>query len=127
MEAMIAVRKMNLLCPSVSAGSRELIRQLRARKKFTNAVIGTTTGIGVLVALFAAGFFFGPAALAGSALYASITAGGTSGTALAVAGGVAGSTAVISGGTLAVKVPWEDGRFEKSGFSKPPYPMLAFR
>jgi len=113
MQALVAVRKMNLLFPAVSSGSRELVRHLNAAKRRNNVKIATVAGISVLPALYAAGFFFGPAGLAASSAYALVTAGGASATVLGKIGVVGVTVASVGVVSLGTKVFLEGARFEK--------------
>lgn len=113
-EALVSIRKMSLLFSGVAEGSRSLVTTLKSRKKTTNILVGTAVGVGLVAGIFAAGFFFGPAWLAGASIYAWFAAGTAGTTTLAVGGSVGGLTALVGGVTLGIKVPWENGRFENS-------------
>lgn len=115
MQALVAVRKMNLLFPAVVEGSRGLVHGLAAKKSRTNKVLTTTTVVGASAGLFAAGFFFGPPALV-AALYAAWISAGTTGAMALGAAGAAGTVgAGIGSAALLFRMPWTDGaRWEKS-------------
>jgi hypothetical protein len=91
---------------------------LKLKQGDTNGKLGATAVAGGLVALYAAGFFFGPAALASCALYSWLTAG--TATAALAAGGVLGGAATVGCGGAAVG----KGILEGSQFKKGKTPIM---
>ncbi|XP_014550694.1 hypothetical protein COCVIDRAFT_20924 [Bipolaris victoriae FI3] len=97
-EAMVATRKLLLLYPDLRNGLRKLESILKLKQDSTNKKIGAAAITGGIVALYAAGFFLGPPAIAGCFLYSWVTAGAAS-TALGIGGILGGGTALVAGPT----------------------------
>ena len=120
MQALVAVRQMNVLFGAANKGSRNLVSLLKDKKRQTNVIIGGAVGVGAVVAVCAAGVTFGPPAL-GAALCSWLASLGASAEVLAAAGVlgrgvgvVGGAVAGLGAGALTWRKFWDGARFEKS-------------
>ncbi|KAF1952944.1 hypothetical protein CC80DRAFT_537966 [Byssothecium circinans] len=104
---------MLLLYPRLSDGLRDLTSILKSKQDSTNKKIGAAAITGGIIALYAAGFFFGPPALAGCFLNRWVTVGAAS-TALGIGGVLGGGTALGAGVTAVVKHSPEDSRYVRA-------------
>jgi hypothetical protein len=104
-----------LLLPGVTTGTANLTSLLRSELNNEQNKWWLAAGAGSLLAIYAIGFFFGPAGLAASSLYAWVTVGAASGTVLAIGGASGGLASVVCSGKATYNALGPHSKKRKNG------------